>query len=132
MSSREPEYLITQEALTAIEEGLAEMRLISASGSIELTKFANLIRSTTGRSTTRQALNYVFNNIGGRSVLLSDMLKTVGRPIYLASAMADVDRLILDAAYSAGIERLTPEQQKRVADRLKEQIDLMVKASSVK
>lgn len=97
-------YLVTQEAVDAIEEGMRERGW----------GLADLGRNMTPQR-SRQAIKMALNRIGGRSEFLLDMLIATGRPPHLAYALTDESRLL--------VERLGPHFEGRDAGEVRTLID---------
>lgn len=130
MTAKTTKYLVSDRAHAAIEGEMRRRRWVDSKGRFEWSKLAAILREYRGSSPTVSNLSQVLAVPGRRTRDLRDILVVLKLPTFLAQELEDVDRLLFEAAHEAGIQHLSPEEQKEIADLVRRQVGLMVRAKA--
>lgn len=122
--------VMTPAASEAIQDKMRELGWVNSKGSVEWSKLQVALREKRSVNASRQLIMQQIKNIGGKSVLVRDMLKALELPLSLLHDLEDGERLLLLAAHDEGFSSLSPEQQLEVEKELRTQIKLRVLAAA--
>lgn len=122
--------VMTEAASHAIQERMRELGWVDSKGRVEWSKLQKALREKRRVSASRQKIQQQVLNIGGKSVLVRDMLKVLDLPVTLLHDLGDAERLVLVAVHEEGMGGLSPEGQLEVERNLRRQIQLQLLAES--
>jgi hypothetical protein len=123
-------YLVSEQAHAAIEGEMQRRRWMDGKGRPQWQKLRDLLMERRSVEITVSGLSQALSVPGRRTWALRDILACLDLPTYLAQELEDVDRLLFEAAHDAGIQHLSPEEQKEVAAMVRRQVELMVRAKA--
>lgn len=118
--------VMTAAASGAILDKMRERGWVDSKGRVEWSKLQAALREKRRVNASRQKIQQQVLNIGGKSVLVRDMLKVLDLPLSLLHDLDDGERLILLAVHEEGLGQLSPEQQIEVEKEVRRSIRLRV------